>query len=212
MADNCCCDSACSVQGDNDRLQDLCDALDDFLNFTGRWDERLLLNLQAEEKALAAKDMDNAGWRAYQRAGYTILRGQVPRCWPAPTASEQHWAKAVCTRTGVCHSVARPRIRIGEGLSGGDCGLSRMRSRCGTYCVSPESEDVAIGLNDLAGAERLSGDYAAAERDYREALRIAKKVNYREGVAITGQPGRARAGSRAVGGGGAVGAGGTVAE
>jgi len=39
-------------------------------------------------------------------------------------------------------------------------------------------------LNGLAGAERLSGDYAAAERDYREALQIAKKINDREGQAI----------------------------
>jgi tetratricopeptide (TPR) repeat protein len=38
-------------------------------------------------------------------------------------------------------------------------------------------------LNDLAGVECESKDYAAAERDYREALRIAKKVNYQEGVA-----------------------------
>ncbi|MGQ0601654.1 MAG: tetratricopeptide repeat protein, partial [Anaerolineales bacterium] len=47
----------------------------------------------------------------------------------------------------------------------------------------PESDDVAIGLNALAGVERLSGDYAAAERDYREALRIAKKINDQQGVA-----------------------------
>lgn len=47
----------------------------------------------------------------------------------------------------------------------------------------PESQDVAIGLNDLAGAEQLSGDYSSAERDYREALRIARKVNNQEGVA-----------------------------
>lgn len=49
--------------------------------------------------------------------------------------------------------------------------------------IAPESEDVAIDLNDLADVEHEQGDYAAAERDLREALRIAKKVNYREGVA-----------------------------
>ena len=53
--------------------------------------------------------------------------------------------------------------------------------------LNPESADVASDLNTLAAAERLSGDYAAAERDYTEALRIAQQVNYREGVAyITG--------------------------
>ena len=49
--------------------------------------------------------------------------------------------------------------------------------------IAPESEDVAIALNSLASVEQEQGDYAAAEGDYREALRIAQKVNYREGVA-----------------------------
>jgi tetratricopeptide (TPR) repeat protein len=31
---------------------------------------------------------------------------------------------------------------------------------------------------------KLNKDYPAAERDYREALRIAKIINYQEGVAI----------------------------
>ena len=44
------------VQSENERLQDVCDALANFLNFSGRWDEWLALNQQAEEKAVAAKD------------------------------------------------------------------------------------------------------------------------------------------------------------
>ena len=39
-------------------------------------------------------------------------------------------------------------------------------------------------LNDLAGVEHEQGDYTAAERDHSEALRIAKAIDYREGVAI----------------------------
>lgn len=53
--------------------------------------------------------------------------------------------------------------------------------------LSAESEDVAIALNSLATAEMASGDLAAAERDYREALRVAGAVGYAEGEAyITG--------------------------
>lgn len=37
--------------------------------------------------------------------------------------------------------------------------------------LSTESRDVAIFLSDLADVESFSGDLAAAERDYREALR-----------------------------------------
>jgi tetratricopeptide (TPR) repeat protein len=49
--------------------------------------------------------------------------------------------------------------------------------------LSPESGDVASALNSLAEAERESKDYAAAERDYREALRIAKIIKNDEYVA-----------------------------
>ena len=48
--------------------------------------------------------------------------------------------------------------------------------------LSPESEDVAISLSDIAEVERLTGDLASAERDRREALRIAKAVGFQEGV------------------------------
>lgn len=50
--------------------------------------------------------------------------------------------------------------------------------------IYPESDDVAIALNSLAGAERDNEDYPAAERDYREALRISKKNNDHEGITI----------------------------
>ena len=49
--------------------------------------------------------------------------------------------------------------------------------------LSTESVDVAIALNDVADAEADSGDLDAAERNYREALRVAKATNYVEGVA-----------------------------
>jgi tetratricopeptide (TPR) repeat protein len=42
---------------------------------------------------------------------------------------------------------------------------------------------VAADLNSLAGAEQLSGDFASAERDYREALRVARAVDDKEGAA-----------------------------
>jgi tetratricopeptide (TPR) repeat protein len=42
---------------------------------------------------------------------------------------------------------------------------------------------VASVLNDLAGAERLSGDYDGAERDYREGLGVARAISFSEGVA-----------------------------
>ena len=79
------------AQGDNARLQTLCDALQDFLRFTGHWDDQLSLSLQAEVKALAAKDWLSAGWRAYD-AGVTYnLRKQPAEVLACATRAEAHW-------------------------------------------------------------------------------------------------------------------------
>jgi tetratricopeptide (TPR) repeat protein len=50
--------------------------------------------------------------------------------------------------------------------------------------LSAESNDVAIILNDIATAEASDGDFPAAKRDYREALRVARAMGDAEGIAI----------------------------
>ena len=50
--------------GPSPRFQVVCDALVEFLNFTGRWDESQSLNEQAEAKAVDAGDYYSAGWLA----------------------------------------------------------------------------------------------------------------------------------------------------
>ena len=49
--------------------------------------------------------------------------------------------------------------------------------------TSSETTDLAIALNSLAVAERLSGDLSSAERDYGEALRIALAIGQAEMIA-----------------------------
>ena len=46
-----------------------------------------------------------------------------------------------------------------------------------------ETKGLAMGLNSLATAKRDSGDLEGAERDYHEARRIAKFIDYPEGIA-----------------------------
>ncbi|MBC8449437.1 MAG: tetratricopeptide repeat protein [Chloroflexi bacterium] len=180
------------LQGENDRLQRLCHALSNFLNFSGRWDEWQALSRQAEEKALAAGDLYNAGWRAYDAGCVYFLRGQAAEVLACAARAESHWEAGV---KGVSPAGAREKATAIR-LRGHGHGLEKnypaeiaafQESLALRQAIAPESADVASALNDLAGVERERGDYVAAERDYREALRIAKKVNYREGVAyITG--------------------------
>jgi hypothetical protein len=82
------------VQGGNERLFEVCSALDNFLNFSGRWDEWLALSLQAEEKAVAAKDLRNAGWRAYNAGWVYHLRGQASDVLACAARAEAHWKDA----------------------------------------------------------------------------------------------------------------------
>ena len=171
------------LQGDNPRLQTLCGSLKDFLNFSGRWHDRLRLSQQAEEKALAANDFSNAGKRAYQAGWVHYLRGQATEVLACAARAEAHWQKA---KSGAREQAFAIRLRgIGHELQKSyPAAIAAYQQALALWrTLNPENEDVAIVLNDLAGAERFSGDYPAAERDYREALRIAKKINYREGVA-----------------------------
>jgi tetratricopeptide (TPR) repeat protein len=172
------------LAGPNDRLQTVCNALQNFLNFTGRWDERLTLLRDAEAKAVAAKDFLHAGWRAYNAGFVHYPRGQSAEVLACAERAEVHWREAQAgTRA---RRVAISLRGIGHQLDGDyPAAIAAYREAVELdRTLNAESNDVAIGLNDLADAERLSGDLDAAERDYREALRISKAVGNRQGVAI----------------------------
>lgn len=179
------------LAGPNDRLQTVCDALQNFLNFTGRWDERLALNQQAEAKAMAAGDHNNAGWRAVQAGAVHDLRQQADAVLACADRATTQWEKAFPKGKGA-QAGARERaiaIRLrghGHRLNKDyPAAIAAYREVVGLYrSLSPESEDVALALNSLATAEKQSGDLTAAERDYREALRVARAVSDAEGVTI----------------------------
>lgn len=171
------------LAGDNARLQTMCAALQGFLNFQGRWDEWLALSEKAEIRAVSAAQHSKAGWRAYDAGWIHYLRQQadaVLTCadraaahWVAAKAGAREKAIAICLR-GLGHRLKNDFpaaiIAFREALD-----LDRS--------LAAESEDVASGLNILAEAERLSGDFAAAEPHYSEALRVARAVGFAEGVA-----------------------------
>src|SRR5205085_10746677 len=102
----------------------------------------------------------------------------------AAERAAEHWHRA---NAGTREHATAIRLRgIGHQLQQDyPAAIAAYRQAVDLYrSLDRESVDVAIGLSDLADAEKLSGDYGAAERDYREALLIDQKVNNREGVAI----------------------------
>jgi tetratricopeptide (TPR) repeat protein len=173
------------LAGDNDRLQIVCGQLFQFLDFTGRWDDSLWLFEQAEARALAADDKENAGWQAYRAGWVSQLRNQPAEVLACATRATEHWkdstpynkAWAIQLR-GLGHKLKKD---YSAAIIAYRESVEILRS------ISPQSDSVATVLNSLAGVEQLNNDYPAAEHDYREALRIAKKLNEQEIVAyVTG--------------------------
>lgn len=173
------------VQRGNDRFQSLYDALRDFLDFSGRWDEWLSLSQQAEAKAVAAADFYNAGWRAVD-AGWIAyyLHGQAEEVLACSARCAAHWEKA--PQAGALENAAAIHLR-GDGhqlKKDFPAAIEAFRKALDLLrAIAPESASVAQTLNSLANAEQQQCDYTAAGRDYREALRIAKAVNNRDGIA-----------------------------
>ncbi len=170
---------------DNDRLQRVCGALSTFLCFCGRWDEQLSLCRQAEEKALAAANLYSAGWRALHVGWIYQLRGQAPEVLACAARSAAHWEKA--PRAGAHERAEAIRMRgLGHKLEKNyPAAIEALQEALSLWrAIALESDNVATALNSVAGVKHLQGDYASAERDYREALRIAKKINDRQGLAI----------------------------
>jgi|GEM_PF-2475843 len=173
--------------GPNERLQTVCAALSEFLQYTGRWDELIALSLNAEGRAKTANDFMNAGWRAYRAGRIYYLRGQSAEVIASADRAQSYWAKI---ETGDRERAYAIQMR-GMGnrlLKDYATAAEHFREAVAIWRTLDDANgDIAIGLNDLADTERLTGDWQAAERDYSEALGIAKSLDFREGVAnITG--------------------------
>ncbi len=171
---------------DNDRLQGGCNALALFLDFTGRSDEWLALSQQAEARAVTAGDHNKAGWRAYEAGWVNYLRGQVEAVLACADRAAAHWQQAVTPgsagQAGVRERATALRLRgLGHRLQK-DYPAAISAHREAVELLAAESEYVGLALNDLAIAERDSGDLDGAERDYREALHMARAVGDSEGI------------------------------
>jgi tetratricopeptide (TPR) repeat protein len=171
------------LQGDNDHLQKLCSAVYYFLEFSGRWDELASLYQKAEERAVATEDFESAGWRACEMGWTYYLCRQGQEVLICADNCEMHWQKvSVETRQKTVVSHLRGlgyelEKKYPEAIAAFREALALHRT------IAAESSEVAIYLNCIANIELASGNYDSAEHNFREALRIAEKLNYRLGIA-----------------------------
>jgi tetratricopeptide (TPR) repeat protein len=176
------------IAGDNGRLQTVCNALKSFLEFSGRWDDWLSLSTEAEAKAERTKDFHHAGWRAYHAGWCHYLRKQSAEVLGCADRAATHWQAA---QSGGRERALAIRLRgIGNELAKDyPAAITAYREALKlNRSLSWKSKDVANSLNDLAIALHGSGQLDEAETHCREALAIAKTVDYQEGVtAYTGR-------------------------
>jgi nucleoside phosphorylase/tetratricopeptide (TPR) repeat protein len=171
------------LQSDNVRLHKLCEALDKFMDFSGRWDVWLSFCEQAEDKALAAGDFYNAGNRAYNAGWLYYLCRRAADVLACAARCEAHWQNALA---GTQENARAISLRgLGYELENNyPAAIATHKESLSLFrTLERESINVASALNDLAGVEQDSGDYVPAEGHYREALSIAKRINHRESVA-----------------------------
>ena len=172
------------VAGDNSRLQTVCSALRSFLDFSGRWDARLALSTEAEAKAERAEDFANAGWRALDAGSCHTQRGQSAEVLACADRIDAHWQAArvgareraiALNLRGTGHELAKD---YPTAITAYQESLDLLRS------ISPRSQDVATGLNNLAVALEASGQLDEAETHFREALAIAEALSDLKAVAV----------------------------
>jgi tetratricopeptide (TPR) repeat protein len=172
------------LAGENGRLQIVCHALRNFLEFTGRWDEWLTLSSAAERKAIAARDFEAAGWQASYASWVHYLRNQPTDMLRCVENADAHWhvAKAGANERGWLRRLQGDAHILANNFH---AAMTAYREAVQLWRIfGNESENVAIVLNDLASAEAESGDLAGAERDFREALRIGRAIDYSSGIAM----------------------------
>jgi tetratricopeptide (TPR) repeat protein len=161
-----------------------CNALMRFLEFTARWDERLALVRDAEVYAVASRDFFNAGWRSHDAGWIHYLRSESAEVFACADRAEAHWRDAqadtrergtIIRMRGLAYELARD---YGRAIHAYREAVKLWRT------LSQESKDLVIALSDIASIEYAFGDIDAAERDLSDALRIARIIDYREGIAF----------------------------
>ena len=173
------------LRGPGDALQKVCDALAEFLEFTGRWEEWKALLTEAETRAVDSGDEFKAGWRAYELGFLHALRKQTVEVLDCADRALAHWKKAGDPPR---ERAAAIRLR-GHAYQIREDHVAAVRAHSEAVALdrasSARPEDLANGLSSLAGAERLAGHFDAAERHHLEAMAIGEKQGDREMVAIS---------------------------
>ena len=170
------------LQRENKMLQDFSHALQSFLDFSGRWDERLSLSLMAEKSALEVNDIDHAGWAMYDAGRVYYHLGQADELANCAQRLESYWGNSNARKKAFAKKLSGWWYRVKKDYPAAikefEVALDILRTVDADY-----PEEVAMGLNSLGWVQHLAGDDVTAEKNYREALWLSRKIGYHYGTA-----------------------------
>jgi tetratricopeptide (TPR) repeat protein len=164
------------------QLNRLADALNYYLSFQGRWDERIQLNQRAYQIMLALENWSDAGWQAYRIAWLHVNR--------AATDQAARWMQrcnAAWERMGSKDlQAAGTRLRGLVARQQGDYAAAKKHYQEALTAYHDLGYDdwISILLNDLGDLMQEQENYSAAEDYYRQALELAQITDDKEGEAI----------------------------
>ncbi|WP_395739924.1 TIR domain-containing protein [Prosthecobacter sp.] len=181
------------LAGPNQRLQQVCDALFNFLEFKGRWDVLIALNQQAEEKAVAARDHENAAWRACHAGIGHYHRRETDAVLSCADRALAYWQRAFSSSSSSEGERMRAHALL---LMGRGFKLNQDYSAAITAfqevlvlhrrLPAGEVDGIAV-LSELADAEWLTGVLQAADAHFQEALSMAHQKGDASNIAaLTG--------------------------
>jgi tetratricopeptide (TPR) repeat protein len=169
--------------GTNARLQEVCNALERYIEFSGRWDDGLALCKAAEKRAIDSVDLSNAARRAHSSGWIYYLREQADEVIGC-AAREANYRAA--TQAGPAERASAIRLRgLGHRLNKQfPAAIADFNEALTLYrSIKPVSKDVAIVQNYVGEAKRLLKDFPGAEEDYTLSLETAVAAGFAEGVA-----------------------------
>jgi len=162
-------------------LIDLEQALYNFLNFRGYWDEGMRLGEWCYEAGQALSKWRDAGWGAHHVAWIHNLRGEtdLAATWAdkMATAIERGGSRrdrASATRMQGLVASQRKDWKKAE---------QYYQEAVAAYREFGNKNDEGSVLNSLGEAARKQQQYDRAETYYQQALAITKKLGYKEGQA-----------------------------
>ena len=159
------------------RLNNLAAGLGPFLWFSGRWEERVQLNVRAYEVMRALHEWSETGWRAFRVAWIHYNRANINEAVRWTDHCTEAWAQG--GNKGDQAVGIRMRGLLAWLQEDYDTAESLFQEVLAINRGLMLDRDVAIVLNDLGVLEHECEHYDVAEQYYNEALILVRKIDDR---------------------------------